>query len=312
MIQTKAWKGVITALITPFDNNYIDKIAYYKLIDNQINAGVSGVISCGTTGEAPTLSYEEKITLFEYTIDACQNRIITIANIGSNCTSESVRLAKAAQSRGINVLMAVVPYYNKPSQEGLYQHYKAINDAVDIPIIVYLNPARTVIDLSDEIIVKLAELSNIVALKDGGADLCRPLRLQALISKEFYQFSADDATALAYNASGGMGCISAAANIVPDICCEIQRLWFNHDHEAALLLKKKMLPLYRALFCETNPGAVKYAASLMNICKSELRLPMVIPTSANQKLIKTTMETLGLIKPDIIEQILGEDRAILL
>ncbi|MFN7038732.1 MAG: 4-hydroxy-tetrahydrodipicolinate synthase [Alphaproteobacteria bacterium] len=295
MIHENKLKGVYTALLTPFKNIEIDEKAFSNLIEKQVAAGINGLVPCGSTGEAATLSADEHISAIKLCIQIAAKRVPVMASIGSNSTSKTIELAQHAQKAGADYLMAVAPYYNKPTPEGIYQHYKAINDAVDIPVIIYNIPGRSVINITDDTISRLAELKNIIGIKDATGDLERPLVLSSKLKKEFYQFSGEDSTALAFNIQGGIGCISVASNIVPELCIKLQDLWFKRKINEAQELNKRLLPLFKALFCETNPAPVKYAASLLDISSAEVRLPLVEINESSKGIIKQAMIDLGIL-----------------
>ncbi len=294
------FKGVYTALITPFTKTgAVDEQAFQEFIEWQIGQGVHGLVPCGTTGESPTLSHEEHNRVISLCVEAAAGRVPVIAGTGSNSTDEAVMTTSYAKKAGADGVLIVAPYYNKPTQEGLYQHFKAINDAVDIPIILYNVPGRTVVNISDDTIARLAELPNIVGIKDASGDLARPYILRAKLKPElkekFQMLSGEDMTAVAFNVSGGQGCISVASNIVPKLCVEIQELCFKGDYAAALAMQDKLTELNAVLFCETSPAPVKYAASLLGKCLPSLRLPLVGVSQASEKEISQVLKSLQLI-----------------
>ncbi len=290
------FKGAITALITPFKDGQVDEKAYQDFVNWQIEEGIHGVASCGTTGESPTMPHDEHNKITKLCIEAAAGRVPVMAGTGSNSTAEAISLTKHAQKAGANAALISTPYYNKPNQEGLYQHYKAIADATDIPIILYNIPGRSVVDMSDETIARLAVLPNIVGIKDATGDLSRTTSLRnKLDGQEFCLLSGEDATALAFNAQGGVGCISVTSNIAPKQVAKIQELTLAGDYKAALPLHDALIPLHSTMFCDTSPGPVKYAASLMNICQTELRLPLTEPGDSSKEIIKTAMKNYGLI-----------------
>lgn len=291
------FSGAITALITPFNNGKIDEDAYVKFINRQIDAGIHGLVPSGTTGESPTLTHDEHKNVFELCTQVAKGRVPVIAGAGSNSTAEAITMSQNAQKAGCDALLIVTPYYNKPTQEGLYQHFKAISDSTDLPIIIYNIPGRSVIDLKDENIARLAELKNIVGIKDATGDLARVSSLrQHLKNKEdFAIISGEDATVLGFNAQGGVGCISVTSNIVPDLVAKVQNLWNEGNFKEALVLHEKLMPLHDAMFCETSPAPVKYAANLMGLCSDEIRLPLVLPSDESKLKIKTALKNLNLI-----------------
>lgn len=288
--------GAITALITPFKNGKVDEQAYQDFILWQIKQGIHGVVVSGTTGESPTLSHAEHERVFAIGVEAASGRVPVIAGAGSNCTDEAISLAKNAKKVGADAILVATPYYNKPSQEGLYQHYKAINDAVEIPIILYNIPGRSVIDMSDDTIVRLSKLANIVGLKDATGDLARVMTLRnKLGKKEFCLLSGEDITAVAFNAQGGQGVISVTSNVAPKFVANVQNLMQRDKYKFALELQEKLTPLHLAMFCDTNPGPAKYAVSLLGKCETGLRLPLLEPSEDSKKAIKKAVKDLGLI-----------------
>ncbi len=294
------FKGVYTALITPFTaQGTVDEKAFQEFVEWQIEQGVHGLVPCGTTGESPTLTHEEHNRVIDLCIEVAKGRVPVMAGTGSNSTDEAIMTTRHAKEAGADAVLIVAPYYNKPTQEGLYQHFKAINDAVDIPIILYNVPARSVVDIKDDTIVRLAGLKNIVGLKDATGDLARPYilreKLKNIQKEQFCLFSGEDMTAVAFNVSGGQGCISVASNIMPKACAEVQEACLNNDYVSALTLHDKLVSLNSILFCETSPAPVKYAASLMGKCLPNLRLPLVEVSELSQKEIKKILSNLRLL-----------------
>jgi 4-hydroxy-tetrahydrodipicolinate synthase len=289
------FKGSIPALITPFRNGAFDEEAYRSLIEWHVEQGTDGLLPCGTTGESPTLDHAEHKRVVEVCIDAAAGRIPVIAGTGSNSTSEAIDLTRHAKTAGASAALVVTPYYNKPTQEGLYQHYKAIQDAVDIPIIIYNIPPRSVIDMTVETMTRLARLPNIVGVKDATQDLTRPIKTRLAIGPDFCQMSGEDGTALPFLAAGGHGCISVTANVAPKLCAEMQRAWRDGDIAKATALNDRLMPLHTALFCETSPSPVKYAASLLDRCSPEVRLPLVEISETSKDIVKRAMATVGLL-----------------
>jgi len=273
------FKGSIVALITPFKNDKLDEENYSKLIHHHIKNGTNGIVPAGTTGESPTLSHEEHRKVIEIAVKECKGKIPVIAGTGSNSTAEAVELSKHAEKSGANGLLIVTPYYNKPTQEGLYQHYKKINDNVGIPIIIYNIPSRSVIDMTVETMSKLFELKNIVGVKDATGDLSRADQQLKKMGKEFIQLTGEDNNALEFNKRGGRGCISVTANVAAKLCSEFQSasLAVNDSNLQARAkeINKLLSPLHKALFIESNPSPVKYAASLLKLSSQEVRLPLV-------------------------------------
>ncbi len=289
------FKGSITALITPFQRGALDEAAYQSLIDWQIEQGTDGLVPAGTTGESPVLSHPEHIRTFELCVEAAAGRVPVIANAGSNSTDEAIELTRQAKATGADAVLSVVPYYNKPTQEGLFQHFKAIVEAVDIPLVIYNIPGRTGVDMSVETMARLAKLPNIVGVKDSSCDLARPSRTRIAIGPEFCQLSGEDATAVAHLAQGGKGCISVASNVAPGLCAKLQDAWAAGDFAQVEQLRDALTPLFDVLFCETNPAPVKFAAKLQGRCDGSLRLPLVEISPANQKRVEVVMSELGLI-----------------
>ena len=268
------FQGSITALITPFKNGEVDAKAFQRLVEWQIDQGTHGLVPVGTTGESPTLTHEEHKQVIELCIEAAAGRVPVIAGTGSNSTSEAIALTRFAKEAGADGALVVTPYYNKPTQEGLYLHYKAINDAVDIPIIIYNIPGRSIVDMSVETMARLFKLPNIAGLKDATANMSRVSQQRAAMGTEFVQLSGEDATALGFNAHGGQGCISVTANIAPALCSEFQLACLGSNFKRALEIQDRLMPLHDALFVESNPGPVKYAAEKLGLCSGETRLPL--------------------------------------
>lgn len=286
------FKGAITALITPFKGDVVDEKAYQNFIEWQINEGIHGLVPCGTTGESPTLTHEEHNRVIELCVEVAKGRVPVIAGTGSNSTLEAVALSKHAEKCGADAVLVAAPYYNKPNQEGLFQHYKAINDAINIPIITYNIPGRSVVDITDENTARMArELKNVVGIKDATGNLVRVSTLRMkLEGMEFCQLSGDDGTAIAFNSQGGVGCISVTSNVAPKLVAEVQNLWFAGKTKEALALHDKLMPLHMAMFCDTSPGPAKYAANLLNLCQPDVRLPIVEPSADKKAAIKKAME----------------------
>ena len=276
------FQGSITALITPFKNDEVDAKAFQRLVEWQIDQGTHGLVPVGTTGESPTLSHEEHKRVIELCIEAAGGRVPVIAGTGSNCTSEAVALTRHAKEAGADGVLVVTPYYNKPTQEGLYLHFKAISDSAAIPIIIYNIPGRSIVDMSVETMTRLFKLPNIAGLKDATANMARVSQQRAALGTEFVQLSGEDATALGFMAHGGQGCISVTANIVPALCSEFQLACLGGNFKRALELQDRLMPLHDALFVESNPGPVKYAAEKVGLCSGETRLPLA-PLAASSK-----------------------------
>ena len=284
-----------TALLTPFKDNKVDYSSYKELIDFQINNGTHGLVPVGTTGESPTLSHDEHKKLIEVCIEQSNGRVPVIAGAGSNSTSEAVDFVKHACSAGADGLLVVTPYYNKPTQSGLLAHYNELIKHASKPIIIYDIPGRSVIQMTDETMAKLSQDQFIVGVKDATADLTRPTRLQNIIGDNFIQLSGEDGTALAYLAAGGHGCISVTANIAPNLLSRMHNAWKQGDINTAQEINKKLMPLHDALFCETSPGPLKYAASLLGICSSDARLPIVEIEEDSKLKVKDALKKTGLI-----------------
>lgn len=288
------FSGSLVALITPFRNGEVDESAFRKLVDWQISEGTNGLVPCGTTGESPTLSHEEHKLVVEICIGAAKGRVPVIAGTGSNSTSEAIDLTLHAQEAGADAALIVTPYYNKPTQEGMYQHYKTIHDETNLPLIIYNIPPRSVVDMSIDTMDRLAKLPRIVGVKDATGDLVRPLKTRIAIGEKFCQLSGEDGTALAFNAQGGTGCISVTANIAPRLCADMQTAWRKGDMAKAQELNIRLMPVHDALFCETSPGPVKYAASLLGLCGPEVRLPLVGIADTSKRKVEAALRQSGL------------------
>ncbi|AUN29788.1 4-hydroxy-tetrahydrodipicolinate synthase [Niveispirillum cyanobacteriorum] len=289
------FKGSIVALITPFREGKVDAVAFKDFVDWQIKQGTHGVVPVGTTGESPTLSHEEHRLVVSLTVEVAKGRVPVIAGTGSNSTEEAIALTRHAKEAGADAALVVTPYYNKPSQEGLYQHYKAIHDAVDLPIIIYNIPGRSVIDMSVATMARLAKLPNIVGVKDATADLARPLRTRVEIGPDFCQLSGEDATVTGFLAQGGVGCISVTANIAPALCSQLHEAWQRGDLVEMARIRDILLPLHQAMFVETSPAPVKYAASLLGKATPDVRLPLVPCSAEGRTVVEAAMRKAGLI-----------------
>ena len=290
------FRGSFPALITPMQNGKVDEIAVRKFVNWQIGQGSHGVVPVGTTGESPTLDPDEHKRVIEICIDEVRGRIPVVAGTGSNSTAEAIDYTIHAREAGADAALVVVPYYNKPTQDGLYAHFRAIADAVDIPIIVYNVPGRTVASISVETLARLShDCKNIIGTKDASADLTRPSRQRLASGKDFIQLSGEDGTALGFNAHGGVGCISVTANVAPRLCSEFQEATLKGDYATALALQDRLMPLHHAMFVETSPGPVKYAASLLGLCSPEARLPMVPVVESTKKAVREAMIHAGLL-----------------
>ncbi len=288
------FKGSYTALITPFKDGAVDEEAYRKIIAWQIAEGTDGLVPVGTTGESPTLSHDEHKRIVEIAVDAAAGAIPVMAGAGSNATSEAVDFARHAEKVGAAGVLVVTPYYNKPTQEGLYQHFKAVNDAVSIPIIIYNIPGRSIVDMSVETMARCFELKNVTGVKDATADLARVSQQRQAMGQTFNQLSGEDATALGFMAHGGHGCISVTSNVAPRLCAEFQKACLAGDYAGALVIQDRLMPLHDALFSETSPGPVKYAVSKLGFCSPEARLPMVPISDATRARVDQALQQVGL------------------
>jgi 4-hydroxy-tetrahydrodipicolinate synthase len=295
MTARTRFRGSFTALITPFKNGSLDEKAFRELVEWQIAEGTNGLVPVGTTGESPTLSHDEHMLVVEWCIDQARGRVPVIAGAGSNSTKEAVSLAQHAEQAGADAVLVVSPYYNKPTQEGLYQHFKAINDAIGIPIIVYNIPARSVVDISVDTMKRLYELKNIAGVKDATANMTRVTQQRAAMGADFNQLSGEDITALGFMAHGGDGCISVTSNVAPRLCAQFQSACLRGDYATALTLQDKLAPLHLNLFVETSPAPVKYAMAVLGKCENLLRLPMVPATEKAQAAVRDAMVHAGLI-----------------
>src|SRR5271165_4498524 len=295
MRERAKFHGSIPALVTPFKEGAVDEQAFRALIDWQITSGSHGLVPCGTTGESPTLTHEEHRRVIDICIDEARGRVPVIAGAGSNNTAEAVALARHAERAGADAVLCVTPYYNKPTQEGLYQHFKAINDAIGIPIIIYNIPGRSIVDMSVDTMKRLYELKNIAGVKDATANMTRVSQQRAAMGEDFNQMSGEDITALGFMAHGGHGCISVTSNVAPRLCAEFQAACLKGDYAAALKLQDKLAPLHMDLFIETSPAPVKYALSLLGKCANTLRLPLVPASERAQTAVRQAMVHAGLV-----------------
>jgi 4-hydroxy-tetrahydrodipicolinate synthase len=289
------FKGSFTALVTPFSDGAVDEKAFREHVNWQVEEGTHGLVPVGTTGESPTLSHAEHKRVVEICIDEARGRVPVIAGAGSNNTAEAIDLSRHAEKSGADAVLIVTPYYNKPTQEGLFQHYKAINDAIGIPIFIYNIPGRSVIDMSVETMKRLADLKNIAGVKDATANLARVSLQRQHIGPDFIQLSGEDATALGFNAHGGVGCISVTSNIAPRLCSEFQEACLAGDYGKALNIQDRLMPLHTAIFVETNPSPTKYALSVLGRMSEEPRLPLVTTTEPTRDLVRKAMVHAGLI-----------------
>ncbi len=295
MTAKTRFRGSFTALVTPFKNGGVDETAFRELVDWQIAEGTNGLVPVGTTGESPTLSHEEHHHVVEWCIEQARGRVPVIAGAGSNSTEEAISLSQHAEKAGADAVLVVTPYYNKPTQEGMYQHFKAINDAIGIPIIIYNIPPRSVIDMSVDTMKRLFDLPNIAGVKDATANVLRVSQQRAAMGDDFNQLSGEDGTALGFMAHGGHGCISVTSNVAPRLCAEFQAACLKGDYATALTLQDKLLPLHQHLFVETNPSPAKYALSLLGKCADTVRLPMVPLSDKSKAVVRDAMIHAGLI-----------------
>src|ERR671912_995415 len=279
------FKGSITALVTPFKDGAVDEAAFRSFINWEIQEGTSGLVPVGTTGESPTLSHKEHDRVVEICVEEAKGRVPVIAGAGSNSTAEAVAFSRHAEKVGADAVLIVTPYYNKPTQEGLYQHFKAVNDAVGIPIIIYNIPGRSVIDMSVDTMKRLFELKNIAGVKDATANVLRVSDQRAAMGEDFVQLSGEDATALGFMAHGGHGCISVTSNVAPAQCSEMQEACLRGDYASALKVQDRLMPLHTALFIETNPSPAKYALSVLGRMTDEVRLPMLPVTDGTKRAV---------------------------
>ena len=288
-------KGSITALITPFRNGQLDEPTFRRFVEWQINEGTQGLVPVGTTGESPTLSHQEHMRVVELCVEVAKGRVPVIAGAGSNSTREAIELTRHAKQVGADAALSVAPYYNKPTQEGLYRHFAAIAEAVDIPIVLYNIPGRSIVEISVETMARLAAIPNIIGVKDATSNLARASRDGGALPSSFVRLSGDDATALGFNAHGGVGCISVTSNVAPKLCAEFQAACGGGNYAKARALHDRLMPLHDALFCEASPAPTKYAASLLGLCEPEVRLPIVRLTDKGRETVRTAMESAGLL-----------------
>jgi len=295
MTAKTRFRGSFTALVTPFRNGAVDEAAFRALVNWQIEEGTNGLVPVGTTGESPTLSHAEHKQVVEWCIEEARGRVPVIAGAGSNATAEAIDFSRHAEKAGADAVLIVTPYYNKPTQEGMYQHFKAINDAIGIPIIIYNIPPRSIIDMSVDTMARLYELPNIAGVKDATANLVRVSQQRAAMGEDFNQLSGEDGTALGFNAHGGHGCISVTSNVAPRLCAEFQSACLRGDYAKALSLQDKLMPLHNALFIETSPAPVKHALSVLGKCEETVRLPMVPVSEKTRTAVREAMVHAGLI-----------------
>ena len=295
MEKRAKFHGSMAALLTPFKDGKIDELAFRALVDWQITAGSHGLVPVGTTGEGPTLSHEEHRRVVDICIDEARGRVPVIAGAGSNNTHEAVELARHADKVGADAVLVVTPYYNKPTQEGLYQHFKAINEAIDIPIIIYNIPPRSVIDMSVETMKRVFDLKNVVGVKDATGNVARVSLQRQAMGPGFIQLSGEDMTALACMAAGAHGCISVVANVAPALCAELMEAVFKGDYSHALRIQDRLTPLHAAIFVEPGVAGAKYALSVLGRARNELRLPLVPVTEAAEAQIRRALVHAGLL-----------------
>jgi 4-hydroxy-tetrahydrodipicolinate synthase len=289
------FKGSLVALITPLRSGSLDESAFQELVAWQVGQGTRGLVPCGTTGEAPALGHEEHKRVIALCVEVAKGRAPVIAGSGTNSTEHTIELTRQAKAAGADAALIVCPYYNKPTQEGLFQHFKAVHDAVDLPIIIYNIPGRSAVDMSNATMARLAKLPNIVGVKDATNDLARPLRMRGEIAAGFCLLSGEDATAVAYLAQGGDGCISVTANIAPRLCSEMHEAWQRGDIKTVREINERLIPLHDALFAETSPAPVKYAASLLGRCTAEVRQPLWAIQPETQERVQQAMRGAGLL-----------------
>lgn len=290
------FKGSITALITPFSQDgAIDEKAFQSFVDWQLKQGTTGVVPVGTTGESPTLSHAEHHRVVELALEVAKGRGPVIAGTGSNSTAEAVSLTRHAQNAGADAALVVTPYYNKPTQKGLYAHYKAVHDATDIPIVIYNIPGRSIVDMNVDTMAELAKLPRIVGVKDATSDLERPALTRLAAGADFCQLSGEDGTIVPFLAQGGHGCISVTSNIAPKLCADLHAAWAAGNISKVQELNYRLMPVHKAMFCEASPGPVKYAAELLGLCSSHMRLPMVEIAEESKRKVEAALKGAGLL-----------------
>jgi 4-hydroxy-tetrahydrodipicolinate synthase len=289
------FKGSLVALITPFRDGAVDETAFQEHVAWQIGQGTHGLVPIGTTGECPALEDDEQERLIKLCVEVAKGRAPVIPGTGFNSTAHTIAATRVAKEAGADAALIVCPYYNKPTQEGLYQHFKAVQEAVDLPIVVYNIPGRSAVDMSNATMARLAKLPNIIGVKDATNDLARPLKMRIEIGSGFCLLSGEDATAVAYLAQGGDGCISVTANVAPRLCSEMHEAWQRGDVKTVREINERLIPLHDALFAETSPAPVKYAASLLGRCTAEVRQPLWRITSDTQEKVQRAMRGTGLI-----------------
>lgn len=293
--QLQKFHGSMVALLTPFKDGKLDEAAFQKLCAWQIDQGTDALIPVGTTGESPTLSHAEHKRVVELCLEVAKGKVPVIAGAGSNSTEEAMDFIRHAEKAGADAVLVVTPYYNKPSQEGMFLHYQALHDCADLPIFIYNIPGRSVVDMTPETMGRLAALPRIVGVKDATADLVRPLRQTLTCGAEFIQLSGEDATALAYLVQGGHGCISVTANIAPGLLAQMHDAWRAGDVKTAMAINARLYPVHEAMFCETSPAPVKYAAALLGIAAPDCRLPIAPLSAAGRAKVEAALKQAGLL-----------------
>ncbi len=289
------FKGSITALITPFKDGTVDERGYQDFVEWQIAEGSHGLVPVGTTGESPTLTHEEHMRVVELCIEAAKGRVPVIAGTGSNSTDEAIQLTAHAKKAGADAALVVLPYYNRPTPEGQYRHFKAIHDAVDIPIVIYNVPSRSAVDMTVDTMARLSKLKNVIGVKDATADLARPLATRLACGDKFCMLSGEDATIVPFLAQGGEGCISVTANVAPRLCAELHNAWQKKDLVEVDRLNRRLFPVSKAMFCETSPGPVKYGASLLGRVSADARLPICEISENSKQQVRGAMVAAGLL-----------------
>lgn len=293
--STRRLRGAMSALVTPFKDGAFDEAAFRKFVNWQIAEGIHGLVPTGTTGESPTLSHAEHDRVVEICIEEAGGRVPVIAGAGSNSTAEAVERARHAEKAGADAVLVVTPYYNKPTQAGLYAHFKAVNDAIGIPIILYNIPGRSIVDMSVETMARLYELTNIAGVKDATAKLDRVSLQRQAMGEDFIQLSGEDATALGFNAHGGRGCISVVSNVAPRLCAELQEATLGGDYARALQIQDRLMPLHASMFVEPNPSPVKYALARLGLMTDEVRLPLLTVSAETKALVDAALRHAGLL-----------------
>ncbi|MFO1237209.1 MAG: 4-hydroxy-tetrahydrodipicolinate synthase [Alphaproteobacteria bacterium] len=288
-------RGSLTALITPFDKGLVDESAFKRIVEHQISEGTHGLVPCGTTGESPTISHDEHRRLLELTVETANGRAFVLGGAGSNATAEAIELARHAERVGCDAAMCVVPYYNKPSQEGLYRHFAAIAEAISIPLVLYNVPGRTVADILPETIGRLAKIANVVGIKDASGKIERVSQQRIAAGADFVQLSGDDPNAVGFNAQGGVGCISVTSNVAPALCARLQNASLQGNLAAANEINDRLMELHGLMFAEPSPAPAKFGASLLGLCADEVRLPIVPLSAATKERIKAAMTAAGLL-----------------